>query len=145
MAKPVPVVILSILAMLNGGVTCVLGVSTLLGSRLLFTPAGYGTDRIAISQVFGPLANQTGWIVLVLGVCFVLVGYGLYNLREWARLTVCVVLAVVAALTFVVVVWGVYRGQFGVVASGLLKIVFEAGISWYLATASVRRAFARKS
>lgn len=127
--------------MLNGGMAFVLGVMSLLGSKLLFTPGGYGPNRIAISQLFGPFANQTGWIVIVVGIGFVLVGYGLFTLQEWARLTVFRVFAVVAGLTFLVVGWGIYRGEFGVVASGLLKIAFEVSLCWYVATPGVRRAF----
>jgi hypothetical protein len=130
--------------MLNGSVIFVLGALALLGSRMLFTPGGYGPNRIAISQLFGPFANQTGWICLVLGVCFVLVGYGLYSLREWARLTMFWVFAIVAGVTFLVVVWGVYRGEFGVVASGLLKMALEVALCWYLATSGIRSAFSNK-
>ena len=129
--------------MLNGGVTFVLGLLTLLGSRMLFTPSGYGPNRIAISQLFGPFAGQTGWIVLALGVVFVLVGYGLFTLREWARLTVFGVFALVAAATLVAVGWGLYRGELGVVVSGLLKAAFETALCLYLSAPGVRSAFSR--
>jgi len=62
MKKPVPVVILSILAMLNGSMTFALGVLMMLWSGMLFDPRGYGPDRMAISQLFGSFAGQTGWI-----------------------------------------------------------------------------------
>src|SRR5687767_6614551 len=125
MEKPVPIIALSVLAMLNGGVAFVLGIMTLLGSKMLFTPSGYGPNRIAVSQLFGPFADQTGWILLVLGVLFVLVSYGLYTLQEWARLTVFWVSAVLAVLTLVAVGWGVFHSQWGVVVGGLLKIAVE--------------------
>jgi len=141
MGKPIPIIVLSVLAMLNGGVIFVLGILTLLGSKMLFTPSGYGPNRIAISQILGSFADQTGWIFLVLGVLFVLFGYGLFTLREWARLTVFWVFAVVAGATFVAVVWGVYHGELGVVVSGLLKITVEVALCWYLNARSVRSAF----
>ncbi len=141
MEKPIPVIVLSVLAMLNGGVAFVLGVMTLLGSDVLLTPSGYGPNRIAISQLFGPFAARTGWIVLVLGVLFVLGGYGLFTLREWARLTVFWVFAVLAVLTLVAVGWGVFHGQLGVVVGGLLKIAAESALCWYVSTPSVKAAF----
>ena len=141
MGKPIPIIVLSFLAMLNGSVIFVLGILTLLGSKMLFTLSGYGPNRIAISQVFGPFADQTGWIFLVLGVLFVLFGYGLFTLQEWARLTVFGVFAVVAGATFIAVVWGLYHGEWGVVVSGLLKITVEGALCWYLNTRSVRSAF----
>src|ERR1700760_4279760 len=113
MGKPVPIVVLSIMAMLNGGAAFVLGTMTLFGSRVLFTPGGYGPNRIAISQLFGPFADQTGWIMLVLGVLFVLGGYGLFTLQEWARLAVFWGFAILAGATLMAVGWGIYRGQLG--------------------------------
>jgi len=141
MKRPAPIVILSILTMLNGGVALVLGVMTFLGSRVLFTPRGHGPNRIAISQLFGPFAGQTAWIVLALGVVFVLVGYGLFTLREWARLTVLWVFALVAAATLLAVGWGVYNGEFGVVVTGILKAAVEVALCLYLSAPGVRNAF----
>lgn len=141
MEKPIPIIVLSVLAMLNGGVAFVLGVMTLLGSRVLFTPGGYGPNRIAVSQLFGPFAAQTGLIVLVLGVLFVLGGYGLFTLQGWARLTVFWVFAILAALTLVAVGWGVFHGQLGVVVGGLLKIAVESALCWYVSTPGVKAAF----
>jgi hypothetical protein len=141
MKKPVPIVILSALAMLNGVVAFALGVMTLRGGRILFTPGGYGDDRIAISQLFGSLAHQSGWIVLVIGGLFILIGYGLFTLRQWARLIVFWVFAVVAAVTLMVVVRSVCLRQIGVVLSGLLKIAFEVALCRYLTTPKVRSAF----
>jgi hypothetical protein len=141
MKRPVPILVISIIAMLNGVVTMLLGVMTLLGSRMLFTPSGHGPHRIAISQLFGPFAGQTGWIVLALGVTFVFVGYGLFTLREWARLTLFWVFAVVAGVTLAAIGWGFYHHEFGVVASGLLKVIADVALCLYLNTRSVRTAF----
>jgi len=143
MKKPAPIVILSILAMLNGCLTLVLGVITLFGSRVLFTPSGYGPNRVAISQLLGPFAGQTGWVMLALGIVFILVGFGLFTLREWARLTLFWVFAIVAGATLVAVGWGVYHSELGVVLSGLLKAGVEMALCLYLSSPSVRAAFRR--
>ena len=143
MKKPAPVLILSILAVLNGGVTLALGMITLLGSRLLFTPGGYGPNRVAIAHLLGPLSAQAGWVMLALGGIFILVGYGLFTLREWARLTLFWVFAVLASATLVAVGWGVYHGELGVVLSGLLKVGVEVALCLYLAAPGVRCAFVR--
>ena len=143
MKKPIPVAVLAVLAVLNGCLTLVLGVMTLLGSRLLFTPGGYGPNRIAIAELLGPLSGQTGWVMLALGVAFILVGRGLFTLREWARQTLLWVFAVVAGATLVAVVWGVYHGEVGVVLSGLLKAGAETVLCLYLVTPGVRIAFRR--
>jgi hypothetical protein len=143
MTKPLPILVLSVLAALNGGVAFGLGMMTILGSKMLFTPSGYGPNRIAISQLFGPFADQTGWILLALGALFIVGGYGLFTLREWARLAVFWGFAVLAASTLVAVGWGVLQGQMGVAVGGLLKIVVEVSLCWYLATPSVRSSFSQ--
>lgn len=145
MEKPISIIVFAVMAMLNGGVAFVLGIMTLLGSKMLFTPSGYGPNRIAISQLFGSFADQTGWVLLVLGVLFVLGGYGLFTLQEWARLIMFWVFAVIAVLTLVAIGWGVFHGQLGVVVGGLLKIAVESALCWYLITPSVRSAFAIQS
>src|SRR4051794_29695758 len=141
MGKPVPIIVFSVMAMLNGGAAFVFGAMTLFGSRVLFTPGGYGPNRIAIAQLFGPFAGQAGWIVLALGALFVLGGYGLFTLQEWARLVVFWVFAILAGATLMAVGWGIYRGQLGVVVGGLLKIAVEVALCLYLAAPSVRGAF----
>lgn len=141
MKKPVPIVILSTFAMLNGGAAVVLGIATLLGSKVLFTPSGHGPNRIAMSQIFGPFAEQTGWIFIALGVLFILTGYGLFTLKGWARRALFWVSAIVAVLTLGAVVWGVFHGEWGVVVSGLLKVAAESGLCWYLSRPGVRHAF----
>lgn len=142
MNKPIPIIIFSVLAILNGGVAFLLGIITLLGNKFVFTPSGYGPNRIAISELFGPLADQTGWILLIIGVLFILAGYGLFAFQEWARLSVFWAFAVLAGATLIAVGWGVFHGQFGVVIGGLLKIAVEVALCWYLTTANVRSAFA---
>ncbi len=141
MSKPIPIIILSFMAMLNGSAALVLGIVTLRGNKILFTPDGYGPNRIAVSELFGPLADQTGWIVLVIGVFFVLIGYGLFTMQKWARLTVIWASAVLAGLTFFAVGWGVLNSEWGVIAGGLLKIAVEAILCWYLSTRTVRETF----
>jgi hypothetical protein len=141
MGKPSPLVVLSVMAMLNGSVAFALGVMTLLGSRVLFIASGYGPNRIAIAQLLGPFAEQAGWVLLLLGVLFVLCGYGLFTLQEWARVTVLVVFAVLAVLTLIAVGWGVIRGQGGVVVGGILKIIVESALCWYLSKSSVKSSF----
>jgi hypothetical protein len=140
--KPIPIIVLSVMGVMNGVGAIALGAMTLLGSDAVFTPSGYGPNRIAIAQLFGPFANQAGWILLGAGALIASVSYGLFTLREWARLTLFWVLAVSAALTVVAVAWGIYEGHLGVGAAGLLKIAVESALCWYLNTSNVKHVFA---
>jgi hypothetical protein len=139
--KPVPIILFSILAMMNGLAAFVLGVITLLGSKLLFTADGYGPNRIAISDLFGVFAPQTGWIMFAIGLVFISVGYGLFTFKNLARLAVFYAFALLATATVIAVSWGIYQGEWGVVVGGILKIAVEIAVCVYLSTSKVRKAF----
>ena len=141
MNKPAPVVILSFLALLNGAAALALGVVTLFGNKFVFIRSGYGPDRIAISELFGPFAGYTGWILFVIGLLFMLAGYGLFTLQKWARLAVVGAFGILAAATLLAVSWGAITGEWGVVIGGLFKIAVEIALCWYLMTSNIRRAF----
>jgi hypothetical protein len=139
--KPVPIIIFSIFAMINGLAAFALGVMTLLGTKLLFTADGYGPNRIAISELFGVFAPQTGWIMMAIGLVFVSVGYGLFTFRNLARVAVFYAFALLATATVIAVGWGIYQAEWGVVIGGVLKIVVEIAVCAYLSTSKVRKAF----
>ena len=127
---------------MNGLGVIALGAMTLLGSEAVFTPGGYGPNRTAIAQLFGPFANQAGWILLGAGALFASISYGMFTLREWARLTLFWGLAMSATFTVVAVAWGIYEGHWDVAAAGLLKMAVESALCWYLNSSSVKRVFA---
>jgi hypothetical protein len=140
---PLPILIFSILAVVNGASSVVLGAATLLGSRMLYTPAGYGPNRIAFAEIFGPLAPFAGYIFLALGIVFVSVGLGLFRLKNWSRLIVMWAMGVIAVLTVGAVVWGVYHLEYGVIISGLIKIAIEGAVCFYFCSPPVRKVFGR--
>jgi hypothetical protein len=121
----------------------VLGVWTLMGSRFLFTPSGYGPDRIAIATLLGPLAPHAGWFFLVLGVMVGLIGLGLFALKAWARFILLAVLVIVSLLTVVEIALGFQHSYWGVVLAGLLKLALYAVVIWYLNSRSVKRSFSK--
>lgn len=141
MDRPLGVTILAVLGALNGLAALALGVATLLGNQFVYTPGGYGPNRVALASLLGPLAVYAGWVVLLVGLALGAFGYGFFTLQPWARLTLLVVLAIVSLLTVGAIGWGVWRGEWGVVGSGLLKLALYAGLMWYLSVPSVRAAF----
>lgn len=129
--------------MLNGVLVLALGVLTLMGNNFVFTPSGYGPDRVAIATLLGPLAPHTGWVLLCLGLTVVLIGYGLFALKSWARYILLAVLVIVALATVAEMVIGFNRSYWGVVISGALKLVLYAVLIWYFNLGSVKREFSR--
>lgn len=135
--------LLALGAMLNGILMFAVGVWTLMGSKLLFTPSGYGPDRIAIASLLGPLASHAGWFFLGLAVVVGLIGLGLFALKAWARFILLAILVAISILTVVEIGLGVTRGYWGVVALGLLKLAIYGSLIWYFNLDSVKRRFSR--
>ena len=141
MQRPLGITLLAIGAVLNGILMLAVGVWTLMGSNFLFTPSGYGPNRIAIATLLGPLATYAGWVFLCLGVMVGLIGLGLFALKAWARFILLAVLVVVSVLTVVEIGSGLKQSYWGVVLVGLLKLAIYAVVLWYLNRNAVRRKF----
>ncbi len=108
-----------------------LGVWNLMGSNFLFTPSGYGPDRVAIATLLGPLAPHAGWVFLCLGVIVGLIGFGLFALTAWARFIMLATLVIVSILTVVEIGSGFKHSYWGVVIVGLLKLALYGVVIWY--------------
>lgn len=121
-ARPTGVTILAILAAI-GGIVAVLGGITLLGVGTVGGIAGYG--------VLGALGTFGGLIVLALGVLWLYVAWGAWNLKPWAWTW----LAVVAAFNIVVAIFNL-RSEF-------FQVVLNAVILYYLFRPGVKAAFGR--
>ncbi len=141
MPRLLTITILSSIAMLNGVLVFIVGLLTLAGNNFVYTPAGYGEDRVAIASLLGPLSPHAGWVLLCLGVLIVLSGYGLFRLKPWARYVLLATLVVVSVGTFAQVFLGFNRSYWGVIVSGVLKLAFYAVLVWYLSSSSVKRQF----
>lgn len=141
MHRPLAITLLAIGSMLNGVLMLALGVWTLLGGNFVFTPSGYGPDRVAIATLLGPLAPYVGWVLLCLGVTAGLIGWGLFVLKAWARFVLLAVLVVVSILTVVEIGSGFKHSYWGVVLVGLFKLAVYGVVIWYLNTDGLMRKF----
>jgi len=135
------VTVLGIVALVNCVGTLALCVMMALRSDLLYVRTGYGPNRLAIADVFGPHAGYAALVLLCIGVLIGWVGYGLLTLRPWARRTLFVTLVSIALMTVVAMGWGVHYAEWGVVASGVPKIGLYLGLCWYLRRPTVSLAF----
>ena len=140
-ARPALITILGGLGVLNAVVALVLCVATLGGSRLLFTVLGAGTGRVAPATLLGPWAPHAGWVLVALSLGAGATGVGLLRLQPWARWALIVVAALAALATAVAIAWGVTHRDWGVVASGAVKVALYGALATYLGSANVRAAF----
>ena len=135
MTRPTGVTILGVLAIVGGIFALGLGLLFLVGS-------GFLAQRMApLALIFAGLATIGGVFLLLLGVFDLVLGIGLLNLANWARLVTMVcaaiglagaALGVLTALAHLFPVLLMRRAVAGVI---------DALILWYLSQPHVKQAF----
>src|SRR5947208_7664420 len=143
MNRPVGVTILAILCFI-GTVLCVIGgIGVMAGggfiANLINQSAGQGSAGAA--GLLAGLGAAVGVIILIFGAVYALVGWGLWKLKEWARI-VTIVLVAIGALFQVL---GVLRRLPHFNIASLLWssrwLAIDALIIWYLLQLEIKAAF----
>jgi hypothetical protein len=129
------------------GVSLIAALSFILG--LLWLISALSTLAIPLPDPFGRFTLVLGLLCFILAVLYLGLGWGLWELREWARLTAMVISALVLVANLVagvaliagVDVGGVPLRFPGVGAGSLIVAAIAAFILYYLARPDVREVF----
>jgi hypothetical protein len=142
MGRPVGVTILAILDFL-GALACIgLGILMFVGGGLGALAGSQATDGSGgVGAIVGALGAAAGVVFLICGAISFLLGWGLWKLKNWARIVTIVFMALGIA--------GALFGLVGIFAHftvfGLIWTVFwlaiYALIIWYLVKPEVKAAF----
>ena len=143
MQRPVGLTILALFEFFVATLLTFLAIASALGLGVL------GTILARTSRLGDPAAGivigtgmMVGIIVLVFAGLFAVLGFGLWNLRNWGRvatMVLCVLGAVGASIGFM---WALLHFRiFGVMVSSV-RIGIDLFVLWYLSQAPVRKAFA---
>ena len=133
MARPTGVTVIAILSFIGGILAILAGAATTLLGGLI----GAATDS-TVGGVFGGLFAVIGIVILVVGIAYIVAGYGLWRLRPWAWL-VALVLSIVS-LVFTIL--GIVGGG-GLGASQIVSLAVAGVIIYYLNTPEIKQAFGR--
>jgi hypothetical protein len=141
--KPVGVVVLAVLDFVGAGILALvalgLGVGLSIIGGMMHRP-GMGASMAAIGAL-------GGLVVLILAACFALVGWGLWTLRNWAR----VVTIVLAALGLLGSISSFFYIGAGIHVSGIfwiwpvIRVAVNGVIIGYLLQPEVKQAFGGSS
>jgi len=132
-ARPAGVTIIAILSFVAGILAILAGaLSTLLAGLI-----GAATDT-AVGGIFGGFFAVIGVVILVIGIAYLVTGYGLWQLRRWAWLAALVL----SAISLVITVLGMFGGG-GLNASNIVTLAVAGAILYYLNTPQVKAAFGR--
>ncbi len=142
MNRPTGVTVIAILCFV-GAVLCVLGgIGLIAGGGFLASYMNQQSQSGAgAAGLIAGLGAAIGVVIIVFGAVYVLVGWGLWTLKEWAR----IVTIVLSAIGAVFQLPGLLRALLHFSIGGLVWTAFwlavDIVIIWYLLTPQVRAAF----
>ena len=125
-ARPTGITILAILAAI-GGVFSILGGLTLIGLGGALATGG-----------LGGMAALVGFLVLILGVLYLVLAYGFWTLKPWAWLLGVGLQGASIVLTIIQLIGGTTN-----IVSAVISIAISAAILYYLYQPHVKAAFGR--
>lgn len=140
MERPTGVTLISVLAFIGAGILVLAGLGTFLGGAIVSTMA----SRPGLGVMAGIGGAFVGIVFLAIAAVDVILGVGLWKLRDWARI-----------ITVVLVIIGAVLNGFGLLRSMLhfrvislfMQAIFVAIDIWiavYLSQANVKQAFATR-
>jgi len=143
MNRPVGVTIIAILYFL-GAILCVLGgIGMMVGGGFIATLIGQqgGQGSAAGAGVFAGLGVVMGVFFLILAIIPLVVGLGLWKLKEWGRILAIAVSAISAVLQLFGVVGMLLHFSVGGFAFLVCRLAISVLIVWYLLKPEVKAAF----
>jgi hypothetical protein len=142
MGRPVGVTILAILDFL-GALACIgLGILMFVGGGLgAMAGAKAGDGSGGFGALVGALGAAAGVAFLIFGVISFLVGWGLWKLKNWARIItiICMALGIAGGLFGLVGIFAHFT-VFGLIWT-VVWLAIYALIIWYLVKPDVKAAF----
>jgi len=111
----------------------------LMGTIMAVGFTAFGAVAQGIMSMFAGFGVIGGIVLLGFGAVMAFIGYSLFQLQEWARVTTIVLVAI----GFAAAVFGFFSFGGGARISSLFRMAIDAVIIWYLAQPPVSNAFRR--
>ena len=143
MDRPTGVTILAVLNFLGAGLYILIGLLFILGMGILggmMGQAGGEGSAGAMGMMMG-LGAVAGVIFIVLSLIPLLIGWGLWKLKNWARIISIVLFALGALAALAGVGIGAMAGEMICLGFNLVFLLLYAWIIWYLTRPHVKQAF----
>jgi hypothetical protein len=137
MNRPTGVTIIAILQFIGAGLCILAGIGALVGASFLGAaggPAGAG-------GMFAMLGGAVSIVLFIIAGIAILLGWGLWTLKEWARIVTIVLqgLALLGAVLTLVQLGSAF------LVGGIIRLAISGLIIWYLLKPDVKAAFQGQS
>ena len=142
MGRPTGVTILAILNFI-GAACCLLGgIAMILGGGFMATMMSQ--QGAGASGILGALGAAAGVFMIIMGGIAALMGFGLWKLKEWARIITIVLAGIGAALQLLGLLGSLTHFNVLALLFGVFWLAIDALIIWYLLKPEVKAAFQQR-
>lgn len=143
MGRPVGVTVLAILDFIVAAFSLLGGLGMILGGGFMATLMSRqgGQGSAGAAGILGGLGAMAGVLFIIVGALCALVGFGLWKLKEWARIVSIVLAGINAAFQLLGLLGSLAHFSLFAVVWGLFWIAIDALIIWYLLKPEVKAAF----
>ena len=131
--RPMGVAVIAVLELLSGAVATIFGGILVAGSEVVASAAKLAGLGNVSASALGTFVELFGGILVIGGTVGIIIGWGLWTGRGWARIVAMVLSVLGAAGGLLVLVFGV--------AAGVINFLADGAILWYLFRPSVKDYF----
>jgi hypothetical protein len=139
MSRPTGVTILSILDFIFGACALLGGILVMVGGGFMASMMNQAQSTnpgmSGASGIFAGLGAALGVVIIIIAVIYFLIGWGMWKVKNWAR----ILTIIFCALSALSQLWSLVH-NFSIF--GIVILAIDVLIIWYLLKANVKAAFA---
>jgi hypothetical protein len=144
MVRPVGVTILAILNFIGAAFCLLGGIGMILGGGFIATILSQqGQGSAGASGALAGLGAVAGVFIIIVGGVSALLGFGLWKLKEWARIVSIVLYGISGALQLLALLGSLAHFNVFAFVWSIFWVAVDAFIIWYLLKPEVKAAFQR--
>lgn len=143
MGRPTGVTVLAILDFIGAGLCVLIGLLMIVGGGFMATMMSQqgGQGSAGVAGLFAGLGAVAGVFAIIFGGVCALLGFGLWKLKEWARIVSIVLTGISGAFQLFGLLGSLAHFNLFAVVWSLFWLAIDALIIWYLLKPEVRAAF----
>jgi len=144
MGRPVGVTILAILNFIGAAFCLLGGIGMILGGGFIASMLSQGQSSAGAAGILAGLGAAAGVFIIIVGGVSALVGFGLWKLKEWARIVSIVLYGISAALQLLGLLGSLAHFNAFAVIWSVFWVAVDAFVIMYLLKPEVKAAFRQR-
>lgn len=147
MNRPTGVSVLAVLNFIGAGLEIICALLMFVGGAFLGTilsQMAANSGRAAGAGIGAAIGIAFGVVFIVMAAVSAIVGFGLWNLKEWGRIIQLVIAGLGALIQALGLLGSLARFRMGAILWNLVWLAFDAWIIFYLVQPQIKAAFAQR-